>query len=83
MSVKPRKGAKPDATLHNPDAAYMRSLVDASGKTQVQVAKAIGISERAMRNYLSTTAEKYIAPPYPVQYALEQLAAYTEQGNSQ
>lgn len=80
MSSKPRKGAKPDATtLHNPDAAYMRSLVDASGLTQVQAAEAIGISERAMRNYLSKTAGKYIAPPYSVQYTLEQLAANAAQ----
>lgn len=82
MNFRSLRGAKPDATLAKPDADYIRSLVKASGLTQVQAADAIGISERAMRNYLSKTAGKYIAPPYPVQYALEQLAAYTEQVNS-
>lgn len=80
MSFRSLHGARPDATLAKPDADYMRALVKASGLTQVQAAEAIGVSERAMRNYLSKAAGKYIAPPYPVQYALEQLAAYNEQG---
>lgn len=82
MNFRHLLGAKPDPTLHNPDAAYIRSLVDACGLTQAQAAEAIDISERAMRNYLSKTAGKYIAPPYPVQYALEQLAAYTGAGGA-
>lgn len=82
MSVKPRKGAKPDATLHNPDAAYMRSLVTACDMTQVEAAKALGLSERVMRYYLSLNEDTFRPAPYTVQYTLEQLAAYTEQVNS-
>ena len=81
MSSLNRHGAKPDVTKHNPDAAYMRSLVKACGLTQAQVAEAIGISERAMRNYLSTTQATFRPAPYTVQYTLEQLAAYTAQVN--
>jgi predicted transcriptional regulator len=82
MNFRSLHGAKPDATLARPDADYMRSLVKASGMTQAQAAEAIGISERAMRNYLSKATGKYIAPPYPVQYALEQLAAYIDKVES-
>lgn len=75
MSVKPRNGAKPDATLHKPDAAYMRSLVKACGLTQAQAAEAIGVSPRAMRNYLSQDPDTFRPAPYSVQYTLEQLAS--------
>ena len=53
----------------------MRSLVDACGLTQAQAAEAIDISERAMRNYLSTAKETFRQAPYATQYTLEQLAA--------
>lgn len=82
MNVNPRKGAKPDATLHKSDAAYMRSLVKACGLTQAEAAEAIGISARAMRNYLSQDPDTFRPAPYSVQYTLEQLAANTGQVNS-
>jgi predicted DNA-binding protein (UPF0251 family) len=77
MSFKHLYGAKPDATLHNPDAAYLRSLVKACDLTQAKAAKAIGISERTMRNYLSQDPDTFRPAPYSVQYTLEQLAANT------
>lgn len=76
MSFKHLHGAKPDAALHKPDAAYMRELVKASGLSQAEAAAAIGISERAMRNYLSTAKETFRPAPYATQYTLEQLAAF-------
>lgn len=78
MSFRSLYGAKPDATLHNPDAAYMRALVKACGMTQAKAAATIDISERAMRNYLSQDPDKFRPAPYAVQYALEMLAACTE-----
>jgi predicted transcriptional regulator len=78
MSFKHLLGAKPDPTLHNPDAAYIRSLVDACGLTQAQAAEAIDISERAMRYYLSTTTATFRPAPYAVQFTLEQLAAHMD-----
>jgi DNA transposition AAA+ family ATPase len=60
---------KPDFSKHNPDPEYIRSLVVASGLSQVAAARQIGISDRTMRHYL---AGQY-AVPYPVQFALERL----------
>lgn len=82
MSFKGLHGAKPDSKLHKPDAAYLRELVKASGLSQADAASAIGISERAMRNYLSTGQETFREAPYTVQYALEQLAAFPPGGES-
>lgn len=82
MSLQTHKGAKPDPSRHNPDAAYMRSLVKACDLTQAEAAEAIGISERTMRNYLSEAPKTFRAAPYTVQYTLEQLAANLEKVNS-
>lgn len=65
---------KPDARKHNPDPAYLRGLVEKSGLSQCEAAERIGISDRLMRYYLSDNPESSRAAPYPVQYALEQLA---------
>ena len=66
----------PDATHHNPDPAYLRGLITRAGLNQREAARRLGIGERIMRAYLAdpdkTTAQR---APYPVQYALEQLAA--------
>ena len=75
MNFKSLHGAKPDVSLHNPDAVYMRSLVTACDMTQVEAAKALGLSERVMRYYLSQNPDTFRPAPYTVQYALEQLAA--------
>ena len=67
--------AKPDASLHNPDPTYLRALIQRAGLTQRAAAASIGIGERLLSAYLadSDVASKKSAP-YPVQYALEQLA---------
>lgn len=43
--------------------------------TQAQVAQAIGITEKALRNYISETVER--DAPYAIQFALECLAHST------
>ena len=73
----------PDATLHNPDPAYLRGLITRAGISQREAARRLGIGERIMRAYLAdydkTTAQRC---PYPVQYALEQLANVKKSGAS-
>lgn len=75
MDFKSLHGAKPDVSLHNPESVYMRSLVSACGLTQAEAAKALGLSERVMRYYLSQNDDTFRPAPYTVQYTLEQLAA--------
>ena len=66
---------KPDATLHNPDPAYLRGLLDQAGLSQREAAARLGLSERMMRYYLGPAGSATHRPaPYAVQYALEQLA---------
>lgn len=67
---------KPDARLHDPDPARLRSLIEAAGLTQREAAKRIGISERQMRSHLADpeTASTASPAPYPTQFALEALA---------
>ena len=66
----------PDAKNHNPDPIYLRDLITQAGISQREAARRLGIGERIMRAYLAdsnkTTAQR---APYPVQYALEQLAS--------
>jgi hypothetical protein len=67
---------KPDSSTHNPDPRYLRGLLEKAGLTQRQAAQLLGISDRVMRYYLSDEAsESYRAAPYPIQFALECLAA--------
>lgn len=65
----------PDSTLHNPDPAYLRGLIERAGLSQREAARRIGVSERMMRQYLAgrDTATAAVVP-YPVQFALEHLA---------
>ena len=63
----------PDITKHNTNPTYLRSLVELAGLSQRACAKAIGISDRQLRRYLSPNAYEEAAP-YPVQFALEALA---------
>lgn len=66
----------PDATRHNADPRYLRSLLQATGLDQVQCAARIGITDRTLRYYLSDIdSAGYRAAPYLVQFALESLAA--------
>lgn len=67
---------KPNASNHNPDPRYLRGLLEQAGLTQRQAAQLLGISDRVMRYYLSDeTSDSYRAAPYPIQFALECLAA--------
>lgn len=69
---------KPDASNHNPDPRYLRGLLENAGVSQRQAAQLIGISDRAMRYYLSDEcSDKYRAAPYPVQFAIECLVDST------
>ena len=68
---------RPDAFLHNPSPRYLRGLIERSGLTQQKAAEAIGITEKALRNYISEAIER--KAPYPVQFALECLAYSTNQ----
>lgn len=63
----------PDAQHHRPDPDYLRSLVERSGLSQREAARRLGLTDRAMRYYLSATDE--VRAPYVVQFALEALAA--------
>lgn len=63
---------KPDATHHNPDPAYLRSLVERSGLSQRKAAARLGITDRAMRYHLTPGTDR--PAPYTVQYCLECLA---------
>lgn len=62
---------KPNPATYNPDPAYLRGLVERSGLSQREAAKRIGLSDRAMRYYLSGERK----PMYAVQYLLEVLAS--------
>lgn len=72
--IAPTLVMKPNASLYNPDPRYLRGLLGASGMSQRAAARQIGISERAMRYYLSDAAADYRPAPYAVQFALECLA---------
>lgn len=53
---------------HNPDPAYIRSLIEGAGVSQREAARRLGIDERTMRRYLHRPSA-----PYLVQFALENL----------
>lgn len=66
---------KPDSSRHNPDPRYLRGLLEQAGISQRKAAELLGITDRAMRYYLSDEVSATFRPaPYPVQYALECLA---------
>jgi transcriptional regulator with XRE-family HTH domain len=64
----------PDASKHDPRPEYLRALIAASGLSQRQVAKRIGVSERMVRYYLAEESADHRPAPYPVQFAIEALA---------
>ncbi len=65
---------KPESSKHNPDPAYLRSLIESAGLTQAEAARRIGISARLLRMYLADrSAATAQAASYPVQFALENL----------
>lgn len=67
---------RPDASNHNPDPRYLRGLLEQAGLSQRKAADMIGITDRAMRYYLSDESSHTFRPaPYPVQFAMECLAS--------
>lgn len=65
---------QPDASRHRPDPAYLRSLVERSGLSQVECARRIDVNPSTLRKYLATGTRTAASAPYLVQYALERLA---------
>lgn len=66
---------KPDASLHNPDPAYLVGLRKKTKLTQSELAKRLGISRRAVQTHeADPSASSYRKAPYLYQYALEELA---------
>ena len=76
IPVERRKnGEQPNATrYYDPEPEYLRDLIRRTGLSQNSTAQLIGVSGRSMRYYLSTTDRSNPAP-YPVQVAMEELAA--------
>lgn len=68
---------QPDASKHDPRPEYLRALLDQAGVSQREAARRLGVSERMMRYYVASGAEHRQAP-YPVQFALEAMAARAE-----
>ncbi len=64
---------RPDSSRHNPDPRYIAGLIEQTGLTQEEVARLLGITPKALRNYKSETMKREI--PYTTQFALECLAA--------
>jgi len=60
---------KPDPSTYNPSPEFLRELIVDTGMSHKEAARAIGMSDRAMRYYLKGD-RKF---PYPVQFALECL----------
>ena len=54
---------------HNPDPDYLRSLIEDAGFSQLETARRIGVSGRAIRHYLAGDSPI----PYTVQFTVEQL----------
>lgn len=64
---------KPNSNRRNSDPAYLLELLERAGLSQREAARLIGITDRMLRYYLSDDPAAARAP-YPVQFALEQLA---------
>ena len=70
------KQYKPDASTYNPDAEYLREIVNTAQEkldiSQSEVARRIGILPRSLRANL-TGSTNHRQHPYSVQYAIEML----------
>lgn len=62
--------AKPDATKHNPDPAYVAGLVRATGLSQRECAKRLGVAHSTLKDWIAGSRNL----PYTAQYALECLS---------
>ncbi len=69
--------AWPDAARHDPDTTYLRGLIEIAARSQRDIAEQIGIGFRLLKYYLTMpgTGKEHRVAPYPVQFALERLAA--------
>lgn len=66
---------KPDARLHNPDPAYLKSLMATAGLGLSDTARRIGMTPNGLRNYLRERSDPLArSADYRVQFALECLA---------
>jgi len=66
---------KPNIENHNPDPQYLRGLIDKTGLSQRECARRLGISPRALRQYITHEYNSSYEPvPYTTQYGLEGLA---------
>ena len=64
---------RPDIKKFNKSSEYLKVLFERTGFTAFQVGNAIGITDRAMRSYLSPPESSGFRQfPYFVQYAIEQ-----------
>ena len=74
------KTSLPDAARHDPCAEYLRGLIESTKLSQRAVAARIGVSFRMLQYYLTSpySGKRYEVAPYPVQYAIERLAAQGE-----
>lgn len=68
----------PDASKHNTDAAYVASVISATGMSQRACAARIGISHATLKNWIAGVNEW----PYTAQYTIECLAAYAAEQNT-
>lgn len=70
---------RPNARDHNPDPIYLRKLIAQTGLNQAEIAKQLGVRERAVRRWLAPLFVKsHIDIPYVAQYALESLAHFED-----
>lgn len=69
-----------DATKHNPDPEYLKSLIAKAGISQREAAKRIGVYERLFRMYLANrSANSAQECPYAIQFCLEALSEQEKQ----
>lgn len=61
---------KPNPQTYNPNPDYLRELIARAGVSQREAARRIGVTERAMRFWLTGRPEI----PYTAQFALESLS---------
>lgn len=58
---------KPDASTHNTDPKYQRDLILSANMTQDQLAAAVGVTDKTIRNWISGR-QKW---PYAAQFCVE------------
>ncbi|WP_439254411.1 helix-turn-helix domain-containing protein [Pseudomonas monteilii] len=72
-------GALPDAAHYSDSPGYLRKLYEASGLSQRECARRLGVTHSTLKSWLAGSARW----PYTAQYALERLATGTPGGDVQ